>query len=448
MVDMLGYICVTVVAASALVFLIYLKNILTNISRPVGNRERLRVAFVHPDLGIGGAERLIVDAALAFSSEGHYVHIYTSHHDPGHCFKETKNGTIPVTVRGDGLPRQVMGRFHAVFAYLRMCYVSFLLVLGLDGLETEPYDIVVCDQVSACIPILRLSYCKILFYCHFPDKLLMTDRESLLKKIYRYPLDMLEEFTTGQAHRVVVNSEFTRRVFREHFPSLNYTDVEVLYPSINFSAFDSHQLDNKSESVADLIPASATRVLLSINRFEKKKNVKLALQAFLNLRSMIDEDMWCSLHMVIAGGYDSRVRENVEYYEELCSFAEDEGINEKVTFLRSFSDAQKIALLNRCTCLLYTPDNEHFGIGPLEAMYMERMVIAVASGGPLETVDSQVTGRLCDLDPAEWARAIMETVLTGTVARDMGVKGKERVIRLFSFQAFTRQLVDTALGMI
>jgi len=33
------------------------------------------------------------------------------------------------------------------------------------------------------------------------------------------------------------------------------------------------------------------------------------------------------------------------------------------------SDAEKVALIRACTCLLYTPSNEHFGITPLEAMY-------------------------------------------------------------------------------
>ncbi|KAG5455990.1 MAG: hypothetical protein BJ554DRAFT_4393 [Olpidium bornovanus] len=53
----------------------------------------MRVAFVHPDLGIGGAERLVVDAASGLQSNGHSVVIYTSHHDRSHCFKETRDGT-------------------------------------------------------------------------------------------------------------------------------------------------------------------------------------------------------------------------------------------------------------------------------------------------------------------------------------------------------------------
>lgn len=57
--------------------------------------------------------------------------------------------------------------------------------------------------MSACIPILRLSRRrkKVLFYCHFPDQLL-TQRKSALKKLYRAPIDWVEERTTGMADMV------------------------------------------------------------------------------------------------------------------------------------------------------------------------------------------------------------------------------------------------------
>ena len=77
------------------------------------------VVFLHPDLGIGGAERLVVDAALALKSKGHKVHIVTAHHDPGHCFAETRDGTLPVTAVGDWLPRSIFGMCYASCAYIR-----------------------------------------------------------------------------------------------------------------------------------------------------------------------------------------------------------------------------------------------------------------------------------------------------------------------------------------
>ena len=50
---------------------------------PNGSCER--VAFCHLDLGVGGAERFIVDSALEVQSAGHSVHVYTSHYDPARC---------------------------------------------------------------------------------------------------------------------------------------------------------------------------------------------------------------------------------------------------------------------------------------------------------------------------------------------------------------------------
>jgi alpha-1,3/alpha-1,6-mannosyltransferase len=51
------------------------------------------ILFFHPDLGIGGAERLIIDAAVGLQNRGHKVVIFTSHCDPKHCFDEARNGT-------------------------------------------------------------------------------------------------------------------------------------------------------------------------------------------------------------------------------------------------------------------------------------------------------------------------------------------------------------------
>lgn len=76
-----------------------------------------------------------------------------------------------------------------------------------------------------------------LFYCHFPDQLL-TARRSFLKRVYRAPLDWLEETTTGMADRVLVNSRFTAGVFRQTFPRLRDVHTDVLYPSLNPVSFD------------------------------------------------------------------------------------------------------------------------------------------------------------------------------------------------------------------
>lgn len=56
--------------------------------------RKLRIAIIHPDLGIGGAEKLVVDTALGLQARGHEVELLTSHHDPKHCFEPTRDGEL------------------------------------------------------------------------------------------------------------------------------------------------------------------------------------------------------------------------------------------------------------------------------------------------------------------------------------------------------------------
>ncbi|XP_068675796.1 alpha-1,3/1,6-mannosyltransferase ALG2-like isoform X2 [Montipora foliosa] len=392
----------------------------------------VRVAFIHPDLGIGGAERLVVDAGLALKSHGHEVHYFTSHHDKSHCFEETRNGSLSVTCVGDWLPRHCFGYFYAFWAYIRMIYVSFYLIF----FSSWRMDVIFCDQVSACIPVLKLSKSRVVFYCHFPD-MLLTQRNGFFKKMYRALLDSLEEITTGMADLILVNSNFTAETFKSTFKSLCNQRPRVLYPSLNFSTFD---IPLVSEETDDLLPPSAKFVFLSINRYERKKNLKLALEALNWLKNLVTDEEWKGVHLIMAGGYDDRVVENKEHYLELRKQAEQFNLTSKVTFLRSFTDTQKLKLLNLCTCLIYTPSQEHFGIVPIEAMYMKRPVIAVNSGGPLETVQNEVTGFLCSPDAESFAFAMQKFMKDPSLSSTMGEAGKENVVKKFSFHVFSQHL--------
>ena len=69
-------------------------------SQEISPRKKA-IVFVHPDLGIGGAERLVIDAATALQSRGYAVTILTSHCDPDHCFPEARDGEfLRVTATG------------------------------------------------------------------------------------------------------------------------------------------------------------------------------------------------------------------------------------------------------------------------------------------------------------------------------------------------------------
>ncbi|KAM3373911.1 alpha-1,3/1,6-mannosyltransferase ALG2 [Capsicum galapagoense] len=399
--------------------------------------SKMNVAIIHPDLGIGGAERLIVDAAMELASLGHKVHIFTSHHDKNRCFEETLSGVFDITVYGSFLPRHIFYRLHAVCAYLRCMFVSLCLLFMWPS-----FDIMLADQVSVVIPLLKLKKsAKVVFYCHFPD-LLLAQHTTILRRIYRKPIDFIEEITTGMADLILVNSKFTASTFASTFKNLDARGIKpaVLYPAVNVDQFEK--------------PNATKLNFLSINRFERKKNIELAISAFamLHAHEVHDHqgvDMY-DVSLTVAGGFDSRLRENVEYLEELKKLAEREGVSQRVKFITSCSTAERNALLGQCLCVLYTPKDEHFGIVPLEAMAAYKPVIACNSGGPVETVKHGVTGFLCDPNPKEFASAMSNFIQDPHMSEKMGQDARQHVAESFSTKIFgqhlNRYLVDVARG--
>ena len=166
-----------------------------------------------------------MDAALGLQRLGHSVDLYTSYHDPQHCFDETRDGVCVWILTGRILltrytyivgtlrvhhvvppfPRSLKGKFHILFAHLRQLHLTIHLLFP----GGPSYDVYFVDQLSTCVPFLRLlGHTRVVFYCHFPDKLLANGafvegnlvkrKTGFLKWLYRQPMDWLEEITTSK----------------------------------------------------------------------------------------------------------------------------------------------------------------------------------------------------------------------------------------------------------
>ncbi|KAK4120023.1 glycosyltransferase family 4 protein [Parathielavia appendiculata] len=430
-----------------------------------GGKERTKtIVFLHPDLGIGGAERLVVDAAVGLQKRGHRVVIFTSHCDPAHCFDEARDGTLDVRVRGNTLvPPTLLGRFAILCAILRQLHLILHIALFTSELRDLGPDTFFIDQLSAGLPALKSlapTPAPIFFYCHFPDLLLAQGRARLLKRLYRVPFDALEQWSMAFADAIAVNSEFTRGIVSQTWPALARTkQLHVVYPCIDTSVAAADDDGNYHHGI-ELLPWKQNGVILSINRFERKKNVALALRAF----ALLPPARRRKAKLVLAGGYDSRVAENVANHAELVALAEELGLKSATTrtlvsalnvgggdgdrevdvlFLLSVPNLLKEMLLRSARLLVYTPNNEHFGIVPLEAMLRGVPVLAADSGGPRETVVEGVTGWLRDpARPEEWSR-VMDRALNDMSSgelEEMGKAGVERVRGKFAEGQMAEQL--------
>lgn len=379
-----------------------------------------RIAFLHPDLGIGGSERLIIDAAEALRDAGHRVTIFTAHHDREHCFAATRDGSLDVQVRGDFLPGSLRGRLRAPSAIARM---SWLTAAALR--PPAAFDLVFCDLVAHVVPLARLlTGAPVIFYCHYPDCELMPER-SPLYRLYRAPIDRLEEIGTGMATAVLVNSSFTASVFARAFPRLQRRP-EVLSPGVELSVAK---------------PIGDTHHLVAIGRYSPEKNHELAIGALARLVAILPADDAAALKLTIAGGYDERLPECRAIFAGLEQMARDLGVGDKVRLLRSPSDGEMADLRAAAGCVLHTAPAEHFGYVPLEAMAAARPVVAANHGGPAETVVDGVTGFLCEPTADAFANALARIVSNPALAARLGNAGRERIASLFSTEAFGARLV-------
>ena len=188
----------------------------------------------------------------------------------------------------------MLGRFAILCAILRQLH----LILQISVFSSELQDLrptaFLVDQLSAGIPLLRLAYprARVLFYCHFPDKLL-AEKGGLLKRLYRWPFDWIESWSTGCSDGIVVNSNFTKSIFADVFPRLKHRRPGVIYPCV-----DTEAVEDEAEQAGEDKPLwKGKKVLLSINRFERKKDVGLAIRAFarINLKER------ANARLVIAG---------------------------------------------------------------------------------------------------------------------------------------------------
>lgn len=153
-----------------------------------------------------------------------------------------------------------------------------------------------------------------------------------------------------------------------------------------------------------------------------------------------------------------RVEENVLYHHELeracathglstwTSYPHDEdkipSSRVNVIFALSISSGMRDELLHKARLLVYTPENEHFGIVPIEAMLAGTPVLAQNNGGPKESVVDGETGWLRAADPQAWADVMRHGISPADSAEleAMGAAGRQRVISLFSLQAMADSL--------
>ena len=123
--------------------------------------------------------------------------------------------------------------------------------------------------------------------------------------------------------------------------------------------------------------------------------------------------------------------------------AHDLGVLERTRFLHGLTQDEFVACYENCDIFALPSAGEGFGFVFLEAMAYGKPVIGGAHGGTLDVIEDGVTGWLVPHGDIERLSSALESLLADPGrAREMGARGRERVLRTFSFEQFQTKLTQ------
>lgn len=175
------------------------------------------------------------------------------------------------------------------------------------------------------------------------------------------------------------------------------------------------------------------RTILTVGRWdpaERYKGADTLIAALPRLLKSLPDSF-----LVLVGDGGDRPR--------LEQLAHDLGVTEHTRFLRGLMQEELFACYANCDVFALPSRGEGFGLVFLEAMAHGKPVIGGAHGGALDVIEDGVTGWLVPHGDIERLSGALESLLADPVrAKEMGTRGRDRVLRTFSFEQFQTKLTQ------
>ncbi|MEP5611131.1 MAG: glycosyltransferase [Cyclobacteriaceae bacterium] len=305
--------------------------------------HEMNVAIVHDDLmRRGGAEQVVL--AL------HHIYpdapIYTLCYRPELTYPEFKSADIRTSIFDKFVSSESsMKNFFFPFGYFSMRLIKL-----------AKYEKVILSSTFASKYIRFSKETTVINYCHNPFRVAWypetyssyVQKRGLMKYGFDLVLSIIRKLDYLHAQRpnvTIVNSKLVRGRVEKIY---NIKNAEVVYPPVQLNNFN--------------FTGKKKDFYLVVSRFESYKRVDLAIDAFnVSERKLI----------IIGTG----------------SLAEDfrKRAKSNIAFLRNVSKEDLAEYYAQARALVF-PQEEDFGITPLEAIASGTPVIAFGKGGVTETM--------------------------------------------------------------
>ncbi len=329
----------------------------------------MKVAIVHDYLvQYGGAERVFEKILTLYPK----APIYTLLYNP-----ESLAPRLTELLQGRQIITSALQRFPGTTKHHRL--FPLLMPYFIEQFDLSEYDVVISDTSSFAKGIITKPQTIHISYCHTPTRYAWDNSHQYIreyrnllpfKPLANWGVHYLRIWDQQAAQRVdhyIANSFFVKKRIKKYYRR----NAKVIYPPI----------ETKKLKIA----SSPKRYYLLVNRLLPYKKTALAIEAFNRL----------GLPLIIVGRGPEE-----KYLKKIA--------HKNIKFLGNVYGKDLRSLYRHCQALIF-PQEEDFGIAPVEVMASGRPVVAYRSGGAIETVTEGVSGIFFDKqEPQALVRAVRQ----------------------------------------
>ena len=210
---------------------------------------------------------------------------------------------------------------------------------------------------------------------------------------------------------VVSNSKFTKELATQS--GVDRNRIVVINPGIS----EVQKLDKKSlDKVENLLKYKSPR-LITISRYDKRKNHEKIIMALRNLKQEYPDIVYISI-----GKGDEE--------ENIKKLVNELSLNEQVMFFKDISHELKNSLLSKSNIFVmpsieYKRSVEGFGIAYIEAAQYGVPSIGGVHGGAADAIEHEKNGLICDGNDLDAVYSAINSMLKNNKYLEYGKAAKE-----------------------
>ena len=244
-------------------------------------------------------------------------------------------------------------------------------------------------------------------YCLIHGKEINHPKGSSLNKRANKVLNNVE--------KVIANSDYTKNLAINNGVETN--KIIVINPGVN----PGPELNKKSlEKVESLLKVKTPR-LITVSRFDKRKNHEKVIMALRNLKQKYPD----IVYMCIGDG------EELDNIKDLVKELE---LSTQVMFFNDISDDLKHSLLAKSNIfvmpsIIHKTSVEGFGIAYVEAAQYGIPSLGGKDGGAADAIDHDKTGLICDGSNLEDVYSSLDSMIVNKRYLELGKNAKEYVAK-------------------